>query len=643
MLKEIPSENYNCRIEPLYVPEFDDLCSKLSKALSEDYNESDVEVVECPDLREWNISQEGLGGRSLLTDHGGEPFNHDTDYNQIVKFDIRKIAEALGFTDGAAHGSGACSSEVIDGHWGELTFSANLKEKKNSSVSSRVDAATHKCIVEKYDSLMHGGICNLHFTDGLPGKVIRIRAKGRVGKEKSLSQTLRRGLLDFDKPVGLGGVFRVIKGNVKAHVQPDLCNCPENYYSVSEMKCIKPFLQFYEGQTAMGPDLICLSVLWSKDPTGGAMHLRPSGEHTHFFSLSDKKEAGHYHGDDSSFEPHEEIEYEGYFVCAENIARIRDAYAEKLADIGEKPNICVVGAGAMGCLFGGLLSEGGLNVTLVDKLQEHVEKINQKGLKMVGLGGDRTIKINATTDTSKLDKFDVIIIQCKATQTKEAVESVKNLFHEKTIAISFQNGLGNEDVMSEVLGEENVFGGQTLQGANIEGPGKVRIHTNLVSYIGEWSGSASDRCARLSQIFSSHGLPTQEDTFIKKKIWMKVIYNCVVSPLSTLTNLAHKDIYSRKDAIVVANSIIKETIEVARAEGLEITDEEGRECLDKVIASNQSNKSSMCVDVLQKRKSEMDFINGRILSLAEKHKIDVPMNRFLVFSVKALESHFTRF
>ena len=78
------------------------------------------------------------------------------------------------------------------------------------------------------------------------------------------------------------------------------------------------------------------------------MHLRPSGEHTHFFSLSGKNEAGHYHGDDPTFEPHEEIEYEGYFVCAEKIARVRDAYAEKLADNGEKPKVCVLRAGAMG-------------------------------------------------------------------------------------------------------------------------------------------------------------------------------------------------------------------------------------------------------------------------------------------------------
>ena len=641
MENQISSENYNYRVEPLYIPSLEQVCSLLSNTLAEDYNESTVDVVECPDLRDWNISQEGLGGRSLITDHGGEPFNHDKDYNKVVIFDISKIAEALDFHNGATYGSGACSAEVINGHWGELAFSAHLNENINSSVSSRVDQKTARCIVEKYDSLMHGGICNLHFTDGLPGKVTRVCAKERVGEERSLTQTLRRGLMSFDKPVGLGGVFRVVRGKVKAHVQPDLCNCPEGYYSEEEMQCVKPFLQFYEGETAMGPDLICLTALWSKDPTGGAMHLRPTGEHTHFFSLSGKNEAGHYHGDDPSFKPHEKVEYEGYFVCAENIARVRDAYAEKLADKGEKPKVCVLGAGAMGCLFGGLLSEGGLEVTLVDKWKDHVDSIKKNGLKLVGVGGERTLKVTATTDTSKLGKFDVIIVQCKATQTKEAVESVKHMLHDKTVAVSFQNGLGNENIMSEILGVEHVFGGQTLQGANIEGPGIARIHTKLVSYMGEWNGGPSDRCARLCQIFSKCGLPTLENTEIKKKIWMKVIYNCVVSPLSTLTDLAHKDIYSRKDAITVADSIIKESVAVARAEGIDITDEEGRECLDKVIASNQSNKSSMCVDILQERKSEIDFINGHILTLAEKHKIDAPMNRLMVFSVKALESHFT--
>merc|ERR1719456_1726732 len=102
-------------------------------------------------------------------------------------------------------------------------------------------------------------------------------------------------------------------------------------------------------------------------------------------------------------------------------------------------------------------------------------------------------------------------------------------------------------------------------------------------------------------------------------------------------NLSHKDIYGRKDAIAVANVIIKEALAVAKAEGIDISEQEGRECLDKVIASNQANKSSMCNDILAKRRSEIDFINGWIVRLGEKHKIDVPMNRAMVFFVKGLE------
>jgi len=309
---------------------------------------------------------------------------------------------------------------------------------------------------------------------------------------------------------------------------------------------------------------------------------------------------------------------------------------------GDKPTVCVLGAGAMGCLLGGKLSEGGLDVTFVDKWQEHVDALNSKGLNLVGTGGDRTFKVKATSDVASLSTFDVIIVQCKATDTKPAMASAKHLLHEGSVAISFQNGLGNEDVMAEVLGSANqVFGGQTLEGANMEGPGCARVHTDLSSVMGEWKGGESDRCAQLCAIFTNAGLKTEQNGDMKKKIWMKAIYNCVVSPLSTLTNLSHKDVYCRTDALFLADIIIKEALSVARAEGVALTDEEGRECIDKVIASNQANKSSMANDVLAKRRSEIDFINGWICTLAEKHKIDVPMNRSMVFFVKGLESHYT--
>jgi len=639
--RDIPAEEYSVRTAPLFVPTLEEARDAMIKSLAEDYRESSVEIVDCPDLTTWKLVQQGLGGKGTLVDVGGEPFNHDTLYNSTVKFDMAKVCGSFGRDKAAILGAGACCSAMIGGHLGELTVTANLADGKSGSVSARV-LEDKKCCAEAYPSLFHGGLMNLHVTDGTAGKVLKVKAKARVGEQRSLSQTLRRGLQVFPGAVGLGGAFKVLQGKVKAHVNPDQCACPPGYYNVDEMKCTKPFLQFFEGETAMGPDLVCISSLWTKDPCDGAMHLRASGEHTHFYSTSGKSESGHYHGDDPTAEPSQEIEYEGYFVCANEIARVRDGVSERWMDWGEKPTVAVLGAGAMGCLFGGLLSEGGLEVTFIDKWQEHVDKINKDGLKLVGTGGERTLKVKATTDINSLGTFDVVIVQCKATDTRSAVEAAKHLFRKDTVAVSFQNGLGNEDVIAEVLGgAERVFGGQTLQGANIEGPGVSRIHTNLVSYIGEWNGGCSQRCGRLARIFSAAGLPTEEDPDMKKKIWMKAIYNCVVSPLSTLMNLSHKDIYGRKDAIAVANGIIKEAVAVAQAEGLDISEKEGRECLDKVIASNQANKSSMCNDILAKRRSEIDYINGRILALAEKHGIEVPLNRTMTFCVKGIESHFT--
>lgn len=126
------------------------------------------------------------------------------------------------------------------------------------------------------------------------------------------------------------------------------------------------------------------------------------------------------------------------------------------------PKVAVVGAGAMGSLFGGLLAEGGLDVRLVDIWQEHVDAINANGLKMVGHGGERLIPVKATSDPSTIDSVDVVFFQCKAIYNADAATSVKHLFdNEHTVAISFQNGLGNEEEIESILGDGKVLGGLT--------------------------------------------------------------------------------------------------------------------------------------------------------------------------------------
>ena len=141
--------------------------------------------------------------------------------------------------------------------------------------------------------------------------------------------------------------------------------------------------------------------------------------------------------------------------------------------IKKDTKVAVLGAGAMGCLFGGLLAEKGLDVILIDVWKEHVKEINSKGLKMMGHGGDRIIQIKATTEPQKLDKVDAIIVMCKATALKTALTNAKNIIGDKTMLMSFQNGIGHEEIMQEIAGKEKVLGGSTTQAASVQGPGTV--------------------------------------------------------------------------------------------------------------------------------------------------------------------------
>ena len=121
------------------------------------------------------------------------------------------------------------------------------------------------------------------------------------------------------------------------------------------------------------------------------------------------------------------------------------------------PRIAVLGSGAMGSLFGGLLAEGGLQVVIIDIWQDHIEAINRDGLTIVGFRGDRTIPIQATSDAQLIDPVDIVFLQCKATATADAVQGAGNIFGEDTLAISFRNGLGNEEVIAELIGSDRVL------------------------------------------------------------------------------------------------------------------------------------------------------------------------------------------
>ena len=271
-------------------------------------------------------------------------------------------------------------------------------------------------------------------------------------------------------------------------------------------------------------------------------------------------------------------------------------------------HVVIAGAGAMGCLFGGLLAEGGLTVTLLARRADHVQAIEERGLLIVGEGGDRAVKLRATTDVASIAPPDIVLFQSKANGTAAMALAVKPLFSgtvaQRAVAISFQNGLGNEEAIAAALGEGAVLGGLTSQGATLEAPGVVRNYATLPSLIGEMSGGLSQRSRELARLLSSHGLPMQASDNIcpRRNALMKLFLNVALSASSALTDLTIGEVLAIPEMASTARRAMDEAAAVAIASGVEIADEDRFGVFDTIVGSGAArNKTSMCRDVLARR------------------------------------------
>jgi len=219
---------------------------------------------------------------------------------------------------------------------------------------------------------------------------------------------------------------------------------------------------------------------------------------------------------------------------------------------------------------------------------------------------------------------------CKATALQTALTNAKNIIGEKTMLMSFQNGIGHEAIMQEIAGKDKVLGGTTTQASNIVGPGHIKNHAALPSWIGEYEGGMSNRVSDLAETFTAYNLETIAATDIKKRKWMKLFALTAIGPLSSVFDLHHTDLYitnkNQKVSRKLGKQIILETREVAKADGVDVSEDECLEMFNKIVDSKQTNKSSMCFDILNKRKTEIEFINGAVAKIGRSHGVKTPMN-----------------
>jgi 2-dehydropantoate 2-reductase len=305
-------------------------------------------------------------------------------------------------------------------------------------------------------------------------------------------------------------------------------------------------------------------------------------------------------------------------------------------------HVAVVGAGGMGALFGAILHEGGLEVTLVDTNSEHIDAIKENGLGISGLGDEKRLMVPATDNIKQIERADVVLVQCKGTATREVALAMTHLADAGAVFISFQNGLGNEDILAEVLGLENVFGGLTSMAGAQTAPGQIRDFDRVPSHIGEWGGGMSLRAEAIADALTAAGLETYASADIRIDIWKKLIGNMVMSAVSGITNLTSAEILRLEPLRRVCYAALDEAISVANSQNINLERDVVMRGLELMTAPGGTgdNKSSLCLDVLACRPSEVEFIYGVPLQLADEAGLAVPTLRSFYGLVKGIETHY---
>jgi 2-dehydropantoate 2-reductase len=301
--------------------------------------------------------------------------------------------------------------------------------------------------------------------------------------------------------------------------------------------------------------------------------------------------------------------------------------------------IAMLGCGSLGSTFGGVLTESGLNVVLINPLTDHHQAMIDHGITLVENGQERFVKVKAVVDAADVGAVDLIIVLVKSSFTRAAIEGASSLIGENTIAMSLQNGLGNEEVLAEYLGEGNVLCGKTYVGGVMTEPGRVQIGVRgKKTFVGEMDGQISERVKELSALFNHAGLQTEALDDIKTLIWEKLLVNVATGAICGITGLTYGQLRQVEEAVECAVATVKEAIVVGRAAGAKLETDNPRAVLDKAMSGLPDDfKTSILQDVEREVATEIDYINGAIVREGKKHGIATPVNRALVAAIKGIE------
>jgi 2-dehydropantoate 2-reductase len=292
--------------------------------------------------------------------------------------------------------------------------------------------------------------------------------------------------------------------------------------------------------------------------------------------------------------------------------------------------VAVMGAGAVGCYFGGMLARAGHDVVLIAR-QQHVTAIERNGLRMETRTFDEQVPLNASTVPAAVQGADLVLFCVKSTDTEAAAAEMRPYLAPGRLVLTLQNGVDNADRLRSVLPPHQVAAAVVYVATEMAGPGHVRHHGRGELVIEPTA--ASDAMART---LTAAGVPTQVSDNVRGALWVKLVINCAYNAVSAIAQRPYGENVGSEGIEEVMRDVVDECIAVARAEGVRLPEDVLATVL-KLVESMPTQMSSTAQDLARGKRTEIDHLNGLIVRRGAALGIATPANRVLWALVKLIE------
>ena len=295
-----------------------------------------------------------------------------------------------------------------------------------------------------------------------------------------------------------------------------------------------------------------------------------------------------------------------------------------------KLKVAVMGAGAVGCYYGGMLARAGHDVVLVARPQ-HVAAIERHGLRLQTLSFDEPVPLQASVNASAVQGADVVLLSVKSSDTEAAGRLMQPFLRADALVICLQNGVDNAERLRAVLPGQTVAAAVVYVATEMAGPGHVKHHGRGDLVI-EPAGTAA-----VVQALIAAGVPMEVSNNVRGALWAKLILNCAYNAVSAIAQLPYGKTVAGVGITDVMGDVVAECLAVAQADGVQVAGDV-QAAVAKLAGSMPTQLSSTAQDLARGKPTEIDHLNGLIVRRGQALGVVTPANRVLWALVKLLEA-----